>query len=88
MALFYAFVLEPTLRGPAWLRGLYYALGVWLLNAIVVLPLTGEGLAGSAHLGLFGMTWFAAAHTLFLVLLAVLYGPALAFMTGRSCSER
>jgi hypothetical protein len=46
---------------------------VWLLNAAVVLPLTGEGLAGSVHLSLAGMTWFAAAHTVFFVLLAVLY---------------
>jgi hypothetical protein len=73
MALFYAFVLEPVLRGPGWVRGLIYAAAVWLANAAVVLPATGEGFAGSRHLTLAGMVWFAAAHTLFFVVLAVLY---------------
>ena len=73
MALFYALVLEPLLRGPSWLRGLIYAVAVWLTNAAVVLPATSEGFAGSRHLTLAGMLWFAAAHTLFFVLLAVLY---------------
>jgi hypothetical protein len=74
MALFYAWVLEPILRGPSWFRGLTYAVAVWIANAAVVLPATGEGFAGSRHLTLAGMIWFAAAHTLFFVVLAVLYG--------------
>ena len=73
MALLYALVLEPVLRGPSWLRGLIYAVAVWLANAAVVLPATGEGFAGSRHLTLAGMVWFATAHTLFFVVLAVLY---------------
>jgi hypothetical protein len=73
MALVYAYILEPRMRGGPWRKGLVYAAVVWLLNAAVVLPLTGEGFAGSAHLTMAGMVWFAAAHTLFFVLLAVLY---------------
>ena len=73
MALFYALVLEPVLRGPSWLRGLIYAIAVWLANAAAVLPATSEGFAGSRHLTLAGMVWFGAAHTLFFVVLAVLY---------------
>jgi hypothetical protein len=73
MALFYAYALEPWLPRGAWLKGFLYALAVWLLNAIVVLPATGEGFAGSAHLTLPGMIWFAVAHTLFFVLLAIGY---------------
>lgn len=73
MALFYALILEPTLRGPSWLSGLIFAAAVWLANAAIVLPATGEGFAGSRHLTLTGMVWFAAAHTLFFVVLAVLY---------------
>jgi hypothetical protein len=73
MALFYALVLEPVLRGPSWLRGVSYAVIVWLANAAVVLPTTGEGFAGSRDLTLAGIVWFAAAHTLFFVVLAVLY---------------
>jgi hypothetical protein len=73
MALFYALVLEPMLRGPSWLRGLIYAAAAWLANAAIVLPATGEGFAGSHHLSLAGMVWFGAAHSLFFVVLAVLY---------------
>ena len=73
MALFYAWVLEPVLRGPSSIRGLIYAVAVWIANATVVLPATGEGFAGSRHLTLAGMIWFAVAHTLFFIVLAVLY---------------
>jgi len=40
---------------------------------LVVLPAIGEGLAGTRRLTLAGMVWFAAAHTLFFVVFAVLY---------------
>jgi hypothetical protein len=73
MAIFYAALPEPFLPWPAWLKGAFCAVVVWLLNAAVVLPLTGESFAGSAHLTLAGMAWFAAAHTLFFMLLAVLF---------------
>ena len=71
MAEFYAYALESWLPGSPWRKGLLYAVLVWLLNAAVVLPTTGEGFAGSAHLSLAGMVWFAIAHTLFFVVLAV-----------------
>ncbi|HET9536281.1 MAG TPA: hypothetical protein VFP43_13205 [Mesorhizobium sp.] len=73
MALFYAYVLEPVLPGPALVKGLIYALLVWLANAFIVLPWIGEGIAGSAFLSAGGMLYFAAAHTVFFVLLALLY---------------
>jgi hypothetical protein len=74
MALFYAYVLEPVLPGGDVRKGMIYATAAWLLNAIVVLPATGEGFAGRAHLTLAGIVWFAAAHSLFFIVLAVLYG--------------
>jgi hypothetical protein len=74
MALFYAYGLEPGLPGSDALKGVVSAAAVWLLNAIVVLPATGEGFAGSAHLTLAGMIWFAAAHSLFFIVLALAYG--------------
>jgi len=70
MAVCYAVIIEPMLPNGPWLKGATYALAVWLLNAAVVLPLTGEGFAGAAHLSLAGIIWFAAAHTLFFLLLA------------------
>jgi len=73
MAIFYAYVLEPALPGRPLVKGLIYALVVWLLNAFAVLPLIGEGIAGSGKLGMAGMVGFAVIHTVFFVLLAVLY---------------
>jgi hypothetical protein len=73
LAQIYAFALEPVLHGPSWLRGLPYAAAVWLANALIVLPATGAGVAGSRSLTVAGIAWFAAAHTLFFVTLAILY---------------
>ena len=75
MALFYAFSLEPYLPRSTAAKGWLYAIAVWLLNACVVLPTSGEGFAGSAHLTAAGMLWYAASHTLFFLTLA--YGFAL-----------
>lgn len=50
-----------------------YAVVVWVANAVVILPWLGEGFAGSRNLSLPGMAYFAAAHTVFFVLLAVLF---------------
>ena len=73
MALAYAYIFEPRLPGRAWLKGWICAVAVWLLNAAMVLPATGEGFAGRLHLTLPGMVWFAAAHTLFFLTLAFGY---------------
>jgi hypothetical protein len=67
MSVFYAFVVEPLDEDRPIAIALVLATIVWIANAAVVLPLTGEGFAGSAHLTFAGMAWFAAAHTLFFV---------------------
>jgi len=43
--LFYAFVLEPFLPRSTAAKGWIYAIGVWLINACVVLPTSGEAAA-------------------------------------------
>src|SRR5258705_5273438 len=75
MALFYAIALEPYLPRSTAAKGWLYAIAVWLINACVVLPATGEGFAGSAHLTTAGMLWYAASHAL--VFLTLAYGFAL-----------
>jgi hypothetical protein len=73
MAVFYALIFERLVgRGPL-LKGLVYALLAWLINAFVVLPLLGEGIAGAKLLTMFGMTCFALAHTAFFIVLAYIY---------------
>jgi hypothetical protein len=73
MAVFYAYVVEPLLPGTALMKGLLFALLIWLANAFIVLPWIGEGTAGSANLNTGGMIYFAVAHTGFFVVLALLY---------------
>ena len=73
MAVCYSLFLEPLWRRPPWLLGLIYAAAVWIANAFVVLPVIGEGIAGLATLSAAGILWFAAAHTIFFVALAILY---------------
>lgn len=73
MAVLYGGVLEPLLPGRPWWKGLLFAGAVWLANAFIILPWLGEGVAGSSDLSAPGMIYFAAAHTVFFVLLAVLF---------------
>ena len=79
LALFYAFLLEPAMTWSTTVKGLVYLAVVWLVNALIVLPATGEGFAGSANLTLAGIAWFAAAHSIFFMILA--YGFAFLYKT-------
>jgi hypothetical protein len=74
MAVFYAYILDQRLYGRPLAKGLLYGTAVWLFNAFAVLPLTGEGIAGSAHLNAIGMISFAIAHLAFFEVLSALYG--------------
>lgn len=77
MALAYGLVLEPNLPGKALTKGLLYAALVWIVNAALVLPVTGEGFAGYRHISPVGMLLFAIAHTLFFTALAVIHARLL-----------
>ncbi len=82
MGVVYALACEPwALRRP-WICGFVCGLLVWLVNALWVLPATGEGIAGAAHLTWVGIAWFAAAHWLFFLGLAVLYARLRRFKPG------
>lgn len=73
MALAYAIPLEPALPGRWLWKGLAAALLFWLVNALVVLPLLGEGVAGLRTLTAGGLLCYAVAHTTFFLVLASLY---------------
>jgi hypothetical protein len=75
MAIFYAYLVEPRLpMTDDIVKGITYALGVWLLNAFVILPLICDDISGIAGMTLAGIFWCAAAHSVFFVLLALFYG--------------
>lgn len=44
----YASAAEPRLGGPVWLRGVLFALALWLVTQVVALPLLGAGIFGEA----------------------------------------
>jgi hypothetical protein len=74
MAVFYALVFEPLVaRLSTLMKGLAYALFAWVINAVVVLPLLDEGIAGARLLTALGMICFALAHTAFYLALAYIY---------------
>jgi len=73
MAIAYALMIEPRLPGRPYFKGLAYGTVVWCFNAFLVLPLTGEGLAGSRNLKPVGLIVFALAHMSFFLALSVLY---------------
>ena len=72
MAVFYVVVVRGLHPRSPWVTALAYAGVLWVLNAAVVLPLIGEGFAGSHHLTLAGIIGYAIAHTVFFVVLAFL----------------
>ena len=74
MSVAYGLVVERFLKGSDLVKGLVYAAALWLANAVIILPLIGQGFAGHSVLTITGIVYFALAHTLFFVLLATLYG--------------
>jgi hypothetical protein len=66
-------VLVGDIRASPTTKGLLVATVVWLANACIVLPLIGQGLAGSRVLTVIGMLTFVIAHTVFFLILAQIY---------------
>lgn len=75
-ALIYGGVVEPALRGPAWWRGLLFALLPWLLSLVVFLPLTGGGFLGLAlGAGPLPIVGNLLVHLVYGAVLGAVYGP-------------
>jgi hypothetical protein len=73
MGIVYAFALGSLAVRRPWLCGLAVGAAVWAIKALIVLPVTGEGFAGTRHLTLLGLGWFAAAHFLYFFSLTLAY---------------
>ena len=74
MAAAYVLIIEPKLPGRPFSKGLVYGTVIWCFNAFLVLPLTGEGIAGSRNVNTVGLIVFAVAHMTFFLALSMLYG--------------
>ena len=80
LAIFYARVAEPRLRGPGWRRGMLFSLLPWLLSLIVFLPLVGGGFLGlGLGAGLLPALGNLVAH--------LAYGAALGWSYARERAE-
>ncbi|WP_414449995.1 hypothetical protein AB4851_29980 [Burkholderia sp. 22PA0099] len=67
MAIFYAGINTRPAARPI-LKSLLYAAAPWLANSLIILPLIGQGIAGSRVISVPGMIYFAFAHTAFFVI--------------------
>ena len=74
MAVAYVLIIEPRLPGRPYFKGLVYGTVIWCFNAFLVLPLIGEGIAGSRNVNTVGLIVFALAHMTFFLALSMLYG--------------
>ena len=79
MAVLYTLVLEPTLPGRPFSKGLAYDTAIWCLNAFLVSLLSGEGIAGFQHSNTLGLIVFAVAHMTFFLALSIVYGSPCTF---------
>ena len=73
MVVLYVYILEPLLPGKGWQKGSLFSLLPWLINAFIVLPLLGQGIAGLHALPLSGIIYFFIANWIFGITLGVLY---------------
>ena len=69
-------LLHNYMFGPAWLRGITFALGAWLLVMLLALPLACAGLFG-IRLGLSVPVLSLATHVIYGAVLGGVYGALL-----------
>lgn len=74
LALIYAWLFEPRLKGSGQRRGVLFAQLPWILHSAVLMPLVGNGFAGYHVLPLVGIAWFFVANAVYGALLGFCYG--------------
>lgn len=71
MAVVFVKLAGGYLERYAWPAGLFAAIFVWIINATVILPLLGEGIAGKHVISPAGIAYFAITHTAFFIHLSL-----------------
>lgn len=73
----YAAIVEPRLTGPVWRQGALFALAPAVLTQLIVLPIVGGGVAGSAlDAGPLPALGIMLLHLVYGATLGLVYGPA------------
>ena len=76
-ALLYAIAFEARLAGPAWQRGIKFALVPWLFSLLIFMPLVGGGLLGlSLGAGPLPVVGNLILHAVYGVVLGAVWGSA------------
>jgi hypothetical protein len=76
-AVLYGLVFEPRLAGPAWQRGVKFALIPWLFSLVIFMPLVGGGVLGlGLGAGPLPILGNLILHAVYGALLGVVYGSA------------
>lgn len=83
-ALLYGMVFDPRLQGPAWERGVRFALVPWLVSLLVFMPLVGGGFLGfSLGAGPLPIVGNLILHVVYGAVLGTVWGSAESFMDER-----
>ena len=73
-AMIYAAGVYPFLPGPRWFRGLVYVQGMWIVQALVVLPWLHQGYFGTG-ISRTAPVWSWGLNALYGLVLGALYAP-------------
>jgi hypothetical protein len=80
-ALLYGLVFEPRLSGPAWKRGVKFAMVPWLFSLIVFLPVIGGGFLGlGLGAGPLPVVGNLILHVVYGAVLGTVWGSAESFL--------
>ena len=85
-ALIFAAIFYRLLPGPRWLRGLVYCQGMWVVQALVVLPCLGHGYFGS-RISLSTPIWSWLLNAIYGIVLGALYRPSAVIVIHRDVGD-
>jgi hypothetical protein len=88
-AIVYGYDAEPRLSGPAWRKGMLFALGPWILSIVAFFPIMDGGIFGSdIHAGPLPIVGNLILHLVYGAILGGLYAVDLEAWLDGSESER
>lgn len=89
LALVYGRLVEPSLGGPGWRKGIIFALVPWLLSVVAFLPIMGGGFAGAdIDAGPLPLIGNLLLHLVYGVVLGSVYAIALESGLEDTAAER
>ena len=88
LVMIYIIFVKKKLKWPGWINGTVFALFLWLINSLVVLPLLGQHIFGVKQLRPSGIIYFFVGNLIFGLLLGGLDNIARSYMKTIGKNER